>query len=704
VIQVFAERWLFMGVFGQRLGVVVVALLLSPALRAADLLVPSQYATIQAAVNAAAPGDRILIAPGTYAGAVSINAKSLSLVGTGGASVTRIDRANVGGDVIAIQGTSGTVVSISGLTLTRWSSGAAIAAAGAASVNCQDVWAITGDRGVDLSGSATMSATGFNALFLQSTGASLSGPATSLSLLQSSFQGCRGATVLSAGSGGTVNLHGVDFIGCIGTGSLMLIGGGATCTGTDFAAETCTGYANGLIALSGAASRVDLDGVLVDSCAGGEAGVFSVGSGALEVSNVTVLSTSASAGPGLLNQTGGSVTLTDLSATWLSGFLFNGSAGGLIRLADGALTLRDIHLLNSSVICQGYCTNGSFFFYGGVLSLGGTHPSTVTVDGMRVDGLSVGGGAGGCAPYPPHTLVAPYLLVSGRRVTFRSVDVVGPTNYTPAVGIAEGGSVGSPAAIFENCSFNGKYRPLVFGAGTAATLQSCRFSGCQEAVTILGGAQATIVGSDFLACERAITSQGTVSVQSSTFRGNLGGGGSAMRSTGSAPDLHGCLFQLNIQPSLHFGETGYATIGNSYFCRSRTSEVYRFSIDTAPNVFGMDCVADCDADGFFDRYEILSGREQDCNANQRLDRCDIADGTSSDADGSGVPDECEGDRPITCVDADLFRDYVVNGADLGILLAQWGPSDADTVADLNDDGIVNGDDLGLLLAFWGPCP
>jgi hypothetical protein len=692
-----------MGVFGRSFGAVV-ALLLAPTLHAADLFVPSQYVSIQAAVDAAAPGDRILIAPGTYAGAVSINSKSLSLIGTGGASVTRIDRGNVGGDVIAIQGTSGTVVSIAGLTLTRWSSGAAIAAAGAASVTCQDVWAVTGDRGVDLSGSATMSAINLNALFLQSTGASLSGPATGLSLVQSSFQGCRGVTVLSAGSGGTVNLQGVDFIGCIGTGSLMLIGGGAVCTGTDIAVATCTGYANGLIALSGAASRVDLDGVLVDSCAGGETGVFSVSSGVLAVSNATVLSTSASAGPGLLNQTGGSVTLTDLNATWLSGFLFNGSAGGLIRLADGELTLREIQLLNSSVICQGYCTNGSFFFYGGVLSLGGTHPSTVTVDGMRVDGLSVGGGAGACMPYPPHTLVAPYLLVSGRRVTFRSVDIVGPTNFTQFVGIADGGSVGSPAAVFENCSFDGKYRPLVFGAGTAATLQSCRFSACQEAVTIAGGAQATIVGSDFLACDRAITSQGIVSVQSSTFRGNLGGGGSAMRSTGSAPDIRGCLFQLNIYPSLHFGDSGYATIGDSYFCGSRTSEIYRFSIDTAPNVFGMDCVADCDSDGFSDRYEVLSGREQDCNTNQRLDRCDIADETSSDSDGSGVPDECEGDRPISCADADLFPDHAVNGADLGILLAQWGPSGTDTVADLNDDGFVSGDDLGFLLAFWGPCP
>jgi hypothetical protein len=58
----------------------------------------------------------------------------------------------------------------------------------------------------------------------------------------------------------------------------------------------------------------------------------------------------------------------------------------------------------------------------------------------------------------------------------------------------------------------------------------------------------------------------------------------------------------------------------------------------------------------------------------------------------------------TCVDADLFRDFNVNGADLGILLSQWGAANPLTVSDINSDGVVNGADLGLLLSFWGPCP
>jgi hypothetical protein len=52
---------------------------------------------------------------------------------------------------------------------------------------------------------------------------------------------------------------------------------------------------------------------------------------------------------------------------------------------------------------------------------------------------------------------------------------------------------------------------------------------------------------------------------------------------------------------------------------------------------------------------------------------------------------------------DLTGDAIVNGADLGILLSQWGPNSQFTVSDINKDGSVNGADLGLLLSFWGPC-
>jgi hypothetical protein len=92
--------------------------------------------------------------------------------------------------------------------------------------------------------------------------------------------------------------------------------------------------------------------------------------------------------------------------------------------------------------------------------------------------------------------------------------------------------------------------------------------------------------------------------------------------------------------------------------------------------------------------------DADCNSDGIIDYGQILQGQLADTNSDGVPDICQ--QP-TCVDADIFRDFNVNGADLGILLSQWGPNTPLTESDLNGDGVVNGADLGLLLSFWGPC-
>lgn len=67
---------------------------------------------------------------------------------------------------------------------------------------------------------------------------------------------------------------------------------------------------------------------------------------------------------------------------------------------------------------------------------------------------------------------------------------------------------------------------------------------------------------------------------------------------------------------------------------------------------------------------------------------------SSGSSGTGILTlSCSG-----CPDGDLNGDGVVDGADLGLLLANWdNPGDSD----LNGDGTTDGADLGLLLAEWG---
>ena len=119
------------------------------------------------------------------------------------------------------------------------------------------------------------------------------------------------------------------------------------------------------------------------------------------------------------------------------------------------------------------------------------------------------------------------------------------------------------------------------------------------------------------------------------------------------------------------------------------------------SAFGS-CVRNWHAQWCSTGYAALVEWDADCNNDGIVDYGQIGSGTLRDGNGNGVPDCCE--SGVQCCVADLFADQRVNGADLGILLAQWGSTTGATVSDFNADGNVDGADLGLLLSNWGPCP
>ena len=67
------------------------ALLLMPSLYAATINVPAGQPTIQAGINAAANGDTVLVAPGTYAENINFLGKAITVASAKGSKVTIID-------------------------------------------------------------------------------------------------------------------------------------------------------------------------------------------------------------------------------------------------------------------------------------------------------------------------------------------------------------------------------------------------------------------------------------------------------------------------------------------------------------------------------------------------------------------------------------------------------------------------------------
>jgi serine protease len=128
-------RWLC-GILAIGLAAAILSVINAKAFASTTLTVPGEFPTIQAALNAALPGNTVSVSPGTFPENLNFQGKAVSLVSTGGASQTTI--AAPGGTAVTI----GPAGSIAGFTISGGTAtfGAGMAVSGSGTVIANDIF------------------------------------------------------------------------------------------------------------------------------------------------------------------------------------------------------------------------------------------------------------------------------------------------------------------------------------------------------------------------------------------------------------------------------------------------------------------------------------------------------------------------------------------------------------------------------------
>ena len=670
------------------------------------LRVPSQFATIQGAIDAAQPGAVILVGPGVYIGSVNPRGKPVRIHAPAGPLATILDGASVPTSVVVFETGEGPDTVLSGFTIRRGTQGTPVSPGSPFRVG----------GGIYVS---RCSPTIRNCRVSQSRAEFGAG----IYLLDSSsvVEDC---TIVSNAA--------IEY-----GGGLLAFRGSVTIRRCDISDNVC-GIKGGGIHAAGGSLRLE-SCTLRDNVSLGEAGGLSWDSfgytapvspiavtGSLFEDNFAVFE----GGGALIWSFEGDTVPATVDSTRFCGNVPDELAGPISKSAD-------------TVIC-GDCNGNGIPDFDDITA----NPSLDCNVNGRIDACEVSTGAafdrnGNGVPDECETAVlfvpSEYPTISAAIAAAQAGNTVWLSAGTfaetinplgKAITISGSGSVGT---VIDGTTLNDSLLLVKSGEGPSTVIRNITFRNGRVGSTLIGNptlrvgggayiesASPTLVGCRFEQCRAQFGGGGYFFgfkglIENCTFVGNNalqdGGGLELFNVAGdTSPVLRACTFDANVAGRNGGGLHLVGTLAAGYELEDCTIEDNEVLTGFGGGI------------SWFRYGDITPGTQplrivgSDLQRNRALlaggGIAVLVPGVNAVAAASFIcnnfPDEVAGavdllDGAEICSNCpgDFDGDGTVSGIDLGVLLGGWDA--VDSVADLNGDGAVNGLDLGILLGSWGDC-